>query len=91
MGQYFKVQSWRDVFEETMNTIADLEPEKFEIIMNQFPNYITREKNKLRAIRELQNGTFIEVNLSAQAIQRLCYQSIETIELSSEDWKVETL
>lgn len=91
LGQFFKVTSWRDVLEETMNTIADLEPDKFEVIIKQFPNLISRDKNKLRAIRELKNGSFIEVNLSAQAVQRLCYQSIETIELSSEDWKVETL
>ncbi|GEO04140.1 hypothetical protein AAE02nite_18040 [Adhaeribacter aerolatus] len=88
LGQSFSVKSWRDVLELTLNTVADLEPEKFEIIAHNFPRYLGREKNKFRAVRELENGYFLEVNLSAQNIQRLCYQAMETIELSSEDWKV---
>ena len=72
----------------TLNTVADLEPDKFEVIAHNFPKYLGRDKNKFRAIRELKNGYFIEVNLSAQTIQRLCYQAIENIELTSEDWNV---
>jgi len=88
LGQAFSVESWRDVLEQTLNTVADLEPEKFEIIAHNFPRYLGKEKSKFHAIRELQNGYFIEVNLSAQSIQKLCYQSMETIELTSEDWYV---
>ncbi len=47
-----------------------------------------RTKNKFRAVRQLQNDYFIEVNLSAQSIQKFCYQAMETIELTSEDWNV---
>jgi hypothetical protein len=47
------------------------------------------DKNKFRAIRELNNGYFIEMNLSAQSIQKLCHQAMETIELTSEDWNIE--
>ena len=88
LGQKFEVSSWRDVLERTLNTVADLEPAKFEIIAQNFPRYIGKEKNKFKAIRQLQNRYFIEVNLSAQSIQRLCYQAIETIELTSEDWQL---
>ena len=72
-----------------MNTIAELEPEKFEQILHQFPRLVAKDKKRFRAIRALRNGAFIEVNLSAQAIQRFCLQALETIDLSSEDWKVE--
>jgi len=89
LGRVFDVDSWRDVFERTMNVIAELEPEKFEIIPNIFPRYIGKEKHsKFREVRQLRNGYFIEVNLSAQTIQRLCRQAIETINLTSEDWYV---
>lgn len=91
LGQYFDVTSWRDVLEQTLNTIADLEPEKLEILVQQFPKFIGKDKNRFRAVRELKNGTYIEVNLSAQSIQRLCCQALETIELTSDDWKVETV
>lgn len=88
LGQQFQVQTWRDVLEQTLNTVADLEPDKFEIIAHNFPRYIGKDKNKFRAVRQLQNGYFIEVNMSAQSIQRFCSQAIETIELTSEDWSV---
>ncbi len=88
LGQHFEVKSWRDVMEKTFNVIADLEPEKFEIIAHSFSRYVGKDKNKFRAIRQLKNNYFIEVNLSAQSIQKLCYQAMETIELTSDDWEV---
>jgi len=90
LGQQFQVHSWRDVLEQTLNTVADLEPDKFVVITNSFPRYVGKEKSKFRAIRQLQNGYFIEVNLSAQSIQKFCYQAISTIELTSEEWEVTT-
>lgn len=89
LGQYFDVGSWRDVLQQTLNTVADLEPEKFDVLAQNFPRYIGKDKGKFRAIRQLNNGYFFEVNLSAQNVQRLCYQAMETIELTSEDWEVE--
>jgi hypothetical protein len=88
LGQHIPVDSWRDVMEQTLNTVADLEPEKFEVLAHNFPRYLGKDKNKFRAIRQLQNGYYIEMNLSAQSIQKLCYQAMETIELTSEDWNV---
>jgi uncharacterized protein with ParB-like and HNH nuclease domain len=88
LGQHFEVKSWRDVMEKTLNVIADLEPEKFEVIAHNFPRYVGKDKNKFRAIRQLENDYFIEVNLSAQSIQKLCYQAMETIELTSDEWEV---
>ena len=89
LGQYFIVHSWRDVLERTMNTIAELEREKFEQIMQQYPRFVGRDKTKFKETRELKNGTFIEVNLSALEIQRFCFQALATIELSAEDLIVE--
>lgn len=88
LGQQFEVKTWRDVLEQTLNTIADLEPDKFDTIAHNFPRYLGKDKNKFRAVRQLQNDYFIEVNLSAQSIQKFCYQAMETIELTSEDWSV---
>jgi uncharacterized protein with ParB-like and HNH nuclease domain len=91
LGQHFKANTWRDVLEQTLNTIADLEPEMFEILKSKFPNLIGEDKKKFRAIRELKNGTYFEVNLSAKDIQKFCYQALETIGLASDDLKVETV
>lgn len=91
LGQHFQVESWRDVLEQTLNTISDLEPDKFEVIAYNFPRHLGKDKTKFRTARQLQNGYFIEVNLSAQSIQKFCYQAIETIELNSEEWDVTTI
>lgn len=88
LGQHFEVKSWRDVMEKTLNVIADLEPEKFEVIASIFPKYVGKDKNRFREFRQLENSYYIEVNLSAKSIQKLCYQAIEAIELTSDEWEV---
>ena len=88
LGQHFEVKSWRDVMEKTLNVIVDLEPEKFEVITHNFPRYVGKDRNKFRAIRQLENDYFMEVNLSAQSIQKFCYQAMETIELTADEWEV---
>ncbi len=89
LGQSFAVHSWADVLVRTMNTIADLKPEKFEQIMQQFPQHAGPDKKRFTRARELKNGTFIEVNLSAHSIQRFCFRVLETIGLSTEDLVIE--
>ena len=90
LGQRYDVSSWRDVLEFTVDTIADLEPEGFERILEEFPRFVGRDKNKFRSVRELKCGAFVEVNLGAEAIYRFCFQSIEVLGLSSDEWTVET-
>lgn len=90
LGERFSVSSWRDVLESTLNTIAMLEPEKFDLIANNYSKYIGKDKSKFRATRELKNKYFVEVNLSAKDIQKLCNLAIESIDLTSDDWSVDT-
>ena len=90
LGQHFTVDSWRDVLVQTMDTIADLEPEKFELLLQQFPS-LFRKDSSHRDARKLMNGIYIDANKSARDIQRLCLQALESIELSSEDLVVETV
>jgi len=89
LGQYFSVSSWRDVLENTLNALADLDPETFELLITEHPKFLNKDRNKLRAIRELRNGCFVEVNLSAKSVEKFCRQTIEFFELSSDDWKIQ--
>lgn len=91
LGQTFEVGTWRDVLELTLNTVAELEPEKFEVLFEKYPHQINNEKDKLNDIRKLKNGFFIECRRSAKDIQRFCYQAIETIELTRDDWDVQVM
>ncbi len=89
LGQIFDVDSWRDVLECTMNTVAELEPAKFNRIISSYPRYFSKHQDKLRCVRKLRNNLFLEVNLSANDIQRLCHQAIQSIELTSDEWSVD--
>lgn len=89
-GQCYEVSSWRDVLEVTIDTMADLDPEGFQRILDEFPRFVGKDKTKFRSVRELKCGAYVEVNLGAESIYRFCYQAIEALGLSSEDWRVET-
>lgn len=88
LGEQFEVRSWRDVLLNTLNTIAFLEPDKFAVVAVNFPHLITPDKGKLREHRQLNNGAFVEINLSAKRIEGFCRQTIQTAGLSPEDWQV---
>jgi|YelNatPaOPRAMG01_1025707.scaffolds.fasta_scaffold48925_1 uncharacterized protein with ParB-like and HNH nuclease domain len=89
MGQYFSVNNWRDVLENTLNVLADIDPDTFELLINEYPRFLNKDKSKLRAIRELKNGCFVEVNLSAKSVEKFCRQTIEFFDLSPDDWKIQ--
>ena len=88
LGQRFDVGSWRDVQACTLNTISELEPDLFCKLVEEYPRFISADSGKFRRKRQLGNGFYIEVNLSARDIYRFCSQAIETIGLTSEDWIV---
>ncbi|WP_373481298.1 DUF262 domain-containing protein [Geminocystis sp.] len=90
-GEEYSVKSWRDVLETTLNILADSEPEKFKEIMEQFPRFLAWDEKDLRCNRQLKNGAFVEVQLSSKDIYSFCQKAMETADLSSEDWIVETI
>ena len=90
LGQLVKVQSWSDVVVFTLNNIAELEPDKFDSVVEHFPKHFSSpsDRGKLIRARELSNGLFVEANFSAKAAYRFCRQILEEAELTSEDWRV---
>lgn len=90
-GQRFDVNSWRDVMEITIDTIADLEPEGFQQILETFPVFVGVDKTRFRSSRKLKCDAYIGVHLSAERIYKFCHQAIETLGLTSEDWRIETV
>jgi len=90
VDQEYSVKTWRDVLETTLNIISELNPEKFKEILTQFPRFLADDNKNFRASRQLKNGIFIEVNLSAPYIYSFCQKAIEIADLSSEDWQVKT-
>ena len=89
-GQEHLVKSWRDVLEITLNTIIDVDPDRFKDIIERFPRFVGWDEKKFRGYRKLDNGAFCEVNLSAKDIGAFCQKAIETAEIS-EEWYVDTV
>ena len=91
LGQRMPVDSWRDVLLKTLNTIAELEPEYFEVIALNYPRFISEDSERFKRKIKLNNNYYIYNNLNAKNIYRFCEQAIETAGLSREDWVVETI
>jgi uncharacterized protein with ParB-like and HNH nuclease domain len=91
LGEKFQVQHWSDIFKYTVNTIAELEPEKFAFLANKFPSYIGKDQMRFRSPVKLKNGHFIETSLQANAntIYKLCKNMLNSIDLTDEDWQIE--
>lgn len=91
-GEKYKVKSWRDVLEITMNIIIDnIDADRFQDILENFSHLIGWEEKKFREIRQLKNGAFIEVNLSSTYIYAFCQKAIEMAELPLAEWQVKTI
>ena len=90
-GNQYPVKSWRDVLENTLNMLADIEYETFEEIIKQFPRFVGWDEKDFRSARKLRNGAFVEVNLSAKNIYAFCIKALETAELSLDEWSVKTI
>lgn len=89
LGEKKPATKWRDVAQRTLEVIADLDPEAFERIESEIPKFVSRDPNRLRSARELANGAYMEVGLSAAALYNYCLQATGVAGLIGEDWTVE--
>lgn len=92
LGFKYEVSSWSEVLLKTLDFLCDIEPEKFEILKHSpsFGKYLSKNKDNFRRYKQLKNGYYVEVNFSAEQTKKLCYLLIEQLELTQEDWDVET-
>lgn len=90
LDQDFEVKTWKEILEKTLNIISDYSPDDFKDIATLYPNSLGIEKGKFRNPLQLENGYFVEANLSAKNIVTFCYQVIQQVGLSSEDWNFTT-
>ena len=88
-NQQISVNSWRDVLVSTLDIVADLEPEKYNIIIKEYHDFLGIGRKKLRSSRTLKNGTLIEANHSANRIQSFCFNILDILDLSSEELKIQ--
>jgi uncharacterized protein with ParB-like and HNH nuclease domain len=93
-GQEIQVQSWVDVALITMEAIAKIGDEEFARVVEEIPKFANYDATAFRRssrLRKLSNGGYVETNLSASTIHRLCLQAVQLAGLDQEDWLVECL
>ena len=89
LGEEYSVKTWRDLLEKTMNIIADLYPDEFEQIIQDYPRFVSWDNQKFRYNRQLTNKAFIEVNWNAETIHTFCIQAITITEIPLDEWSLE--
>lgn len=92
LGFKYKVDSWGDVLIKTLDFLCDVEPKYFETLQHSpsFGKYLSKDKDNFIRYKQLKNGYYVEVNFSAEKTKKLCYLLIEQLDLTQDDWDVET-
>jgi hypothetical protein len=91
-GKKHDVRSWADVLLITFEQIISLGNEEFENVAAALSRWVGRDSSKFRRARRmkiLSNGAFIETNLSALRIYRLCQQALGELGIAPEEWTVD--
>jgi uncharacterized protein with ParB-like and HNH nuclease domain len=89
LGNEYPVKSWRDVLETTLNSLSEYEADRFQDVILQFPRLLGWDEKNFRETRQLKNGVFIEVSLSAKDINTFCQKVFEIMDISADEWSVE--
>ncbi|HHT9126173.1 MAG TPA: type I restriction endonuclease [Candidatus Brocadiia bacterium] len=98
MGFYFKnkkyeVRSWHDLLMELSSLIYSLHRNEFERALELRGTkrpYFTRNKNELRIPEKISNSNiFVEVNLNANNIVKICYDLLAIFGYSQRDLQIE--
>lgn len=87
-GQEFEVHSWRDVAQQTAEYVSCKTP-NFMALAQVMPSYLGKQQFSQDS-RQLSNGWWLMVNLSANSIRSLCHNLFSEIGLTDNDWSVET-
>lgn len=87
LGQDFPVSTWRDVAEQTTEAIIGL-VDNFEDVAKTIPVYLGVTPFP-KASRQLSNGWYMNVNLSAISLKTYCRLLISRFGLNANDWQID--
>lgn len=89
----YEVRSWRDLLFELLNIINSLYRNEFERVLElrgRKRPYFTRDKNELRKPAKISNSNiFVETNLNANNVIKMCYDLLALFGYSQEDLQIE--
>jgi len=89
LNQFYSVSSWREVMEKTILTIYDNDKQRYQKIMDKYPDIIADKDMNMRKAKLISTGHYMEVNLNAQSIYNICINIWSVAGYSQEEWQVE--
>ena len=87
LGQRIPVSTWRDVACQTTESVIRV-IDNFDALADAMPAYLSRSPYQ-SANRQLSNGWYLYLNLSAHSIKNYCRLLIERAGSDDDDWNVE--
>ncbi len=89
-GKAIEVESWRDVLENTVNEVVESDVDAYPALCRELPCHLGNDRSRFREARELRNGGFVNVNLSAEGIDRLCRRILDIVHVLPTEWMLDT-
>ena len=89
-GKSLAVSTWRDVLEHTVNEVIEIDPDAYSALSRELSSHVGSDRMRFREARQLRNGGYANVNLSAEGIDRLCRRILDVAGVSESEWNVET-
>jgi uncharacterized protein with ParB-like and HNH nuclease domain len=90
-GEEIPVRNWTDVGLATVEAIVRVGDEDFQNVMRELPKFVNTDATAFRGssrLKKLSNGAYLESNLSAAAIHRLCVQAVQLAGFAPDEWSV---
>ncbi|MBN8656502.1 MAG: DUF262 domain-containing protein [Anaerolineae bacterium] len=88
LGQSFVVNSWRDVAYYTAQVASDVSDDFDTKIADQMQSYFDKQEFQ-SACRQLPNGWWLYLNLSAVSIKSFCHNVIALAGIPDDAWQLE--
>lgn len=88
LGQSFVVNSWRDVAYYTAQVASEVSDDFDTKIAGQMQSYFDRQEFQ-SPCRQLQNGWWLYLNLSAASVKSFCHNIIALAGIPDDDWQLE--
>jgi hypothetical protein len=89
MNRAISIETWRDLLEETMNLLAERDPEQFREVVKAHPRLLNPDSSKFRASRLLKSGDHANVHFSARDMRRACLQVLDACGVDPGEWRYE--
>lgn len=91
-GEQVPVRSWREVLTKTFELVLATEPDEFGRVLEEFKGIVGMDPSAFRRssrLGRLASGAYLELNLSALAVYRICQQVLGLLGIGPDEWRVE--